>query len=308
MSPNIPFVGTEPVSVGVQSVLYLNEFDAIERATASLARSVELARFEGVCSRVSMLFGDSSPVPCLSEEDLKLLRTRYGHALDIRYDYFDGNLGSAKGHNRLAQGNDAELFLIRNPDVIVCPRLLELLIAMLRVPSVGMVEAKQLPVEHPKEYDTHTGETGWATTACAMFPADLFRKLGGFDADAFFLYCDDVDFSWLVRLAGYKVVFQPSAVVFHDKRLSNQGRWQPSAAERYYSAEAALMLAHKWSQPDLVKKHLEDFRKSGIADLQKAHDEFVRRKDAGTLPKTVDPLHKVGLFVNGLYAKHRYPL
>ena len=32
-----------------------------------------------------------------------------------------------------------------------------------------------------------------------MIPLPLFRELGGFDADNFFLYCDDVDFSWLVR-------------------------------------------------------------------------------------------------------------
>lgn len=303
-----PLLGPEPASIGVQSVLYLNDFKAIDRATASLARSAELGRHEGHCGLVSMRFGDSSPLPCISDEQLALLRTRYGDALDIHYEFFDGNLGSARGHNRLAERNPADVLLIRNPDVVVCPRLLEVMLASLRRPGVGMVEAKQLPIEHPKDYDAATGETGWATTACAMFSAAIFRKVGGFDAESFFLYCDDVDFSWKVRLEGLKVVFQPNAVAFHDKRLSAQGRWQPSAAERYYSAEAALMLAHKWSRPDLVERYLSSFAGSADADLVKAAKVFVERRQSGSLPATLDAGHKVGMFVNDLYAKHRFPL
>lgn len=301
-------LGPQPASIGVQSVLYLNEFKAVDRATASLARSAELARHEGHSGVVSMLIGDSSPSRCISDEQLALLRTRYGHALDIHYDFFNANLGSARGHNRLAEHNAADVLLIRNPDVVVSPRLLEVMLASLRRPGVGMVEAKQLPIEHPKDYDATTGETGWATTACAMFSAAIFRKVGGFDAESFFLYCDDVDFSWKVRLEGYKVVFQPHAVAFHDKRLSAQGRWQPSAAERYYSAEAALMLAHKWSRADLVERYLSAFRDSANADLVKAADTFLQRRQSGSLPPALDASHQVGMFVNDLYARHRFPL
>jgi len=33
---------------------------------------------------------------------------------------------------------------------------------------------------------------------------ELFLELQGFDADTFFLYCDDVDLSWRVRLAAIR--------------------------------------------------------------------------------------------------------
>ena len=70
----------------------------------------------------------------------------------------------------------------------------------------------------------------------------LFERLEGFDADTFFLYCDDVDFSWRVRLAGYKVVHRSSAVVFHDKRVDHQGGLISGAAERYYWQRPACCL------------------------------------------------------------------
>lgn len=307
ISPDRPFF-TGPASVGVQSVLYNNKLDAVRRALTSLSRSVELGVYAGVISKVTVHLGDSSALPCLSQDQVRELRSEFKNTFTIAYDAFGANLGTAKGHNRLARGNDAEFMLIQNPDVIMSPRTLEILAGTFRTPRVGMVEAKQLPIEHPKDYDPVTGETSWATTACVMFPAALFHKIGGFDADSFFMYCDDLDFSWRVRLAGYKVIFQPAAAVFHDKRLSIEGKWMPSAAEVYYSAEAALFLAHKWSRPDLVERHLKSFWRSNDKDLTKAYDAFMNRRESGTLPTPLDPDNKIAQFVDGNYAKHRFAL
>jgi GT2 family glycosyltransferase len=304
ISPDSPFL-TGAVFVGVQSVLYNNNPGAVRRAVTSLSRSAELGLHAGVLSRVSLYLGDSSPLPCLSQAQVQEMQS---DTLTINYDPFGANLGSAKGHNRLAQINDAEFMVIQNPDVVVSPRTLEILAGAFRTPGIGMAEAKQLPIEHPKDYDPLTGETSWAATACVMFPAALFHKIGGFDADSFFLYCDDLDFSWRVRLSGYKVIFQPAATVFHDKRLSVEGKWMPSAAESYYSSEAALFLAHKWSRPDLVEGYLKIFERSDDENLRKAHDVFIDRRLSGTLPPPLDPEHKIALFINGAYAKHRFAL
>ena len=306
--PSSPHFLTRPATLQVQSVLYGNSFTSVERAVLSLGRSAELAIEGGHLSRVGIAYGDSSSTPCLTAEQLDRLRAHYPNTISIQYYFFDGNLGSARGHNRLAQAADTDFILVQNPDVVVSPRLLETLLATFDVVSTGMAEAKQLPIEHPKDYDPATGETSWATTACAMIPLPLFRQLKGFDADTFFLYCDDVDFSWLVRLAGYKVIFQPAAVAFHDKRLSEEGRWQPSDAERYYSAEAALMLAHKWSRSDIVDMILKDFGTNGNAFSIKAKDTFEQRRSEGKLPAQIDPTHQVGQFINGFYAKHRFAL
>lgn len=292
----------------VQSVLFNNEPGAIRRAVASLARATELAVSAEACAGVTLRYGDSSSIPCLDSKVLDEMRVSHASNLRIEYDYFGGNLGSAHGHNRLAANAQAEMILVQNPDVVVAPRLLEVMLACFRQPGVGMAEAKQVPIEHPKDYDCISGETSWATTACAMIPEALFRELGGFDADSFFLYCDDVDFSWRVRHAGFKVIFQPAAVAFHDKRLSTEGEWQPSSAEVYYSAEAALFMAHKWSRSDLVEKYLAFFEASDDPNMVRAARVYRERQASERLPTPVDPEHRIGQFEDGVYARHRYPL
>jgi len=171
-----------------------------------------------------------------------------------------------------------------------------------------LVEARQLPVEHPKDYNTTTGETGWATTACALIPTTLIKSIDGFDNSSFFLYCDDVDLSWRIRLEGFKVIYQPSAAVFHDKRLSEQGTWLPSGSEQYYSAEAALMMAYKYSRPKLVEELLESFESSQTPNLVRAAKTFTDRREAGSLPTPIDVNHKVSNFNGDFYTNHRFSL
>jgi hypothetical protein len=300
--------GKRSASIGVQSILFNNDHQHVERCIGALARAAELAISSGACSRVTLSYGDCSPQRCLPMKLFEQLRLRYDGLLKIDYKFFGENRGSARGHNEIAVANDSEFFLFQNPDVMVSPRLLEMMLSSFDPVGVGMVEAKQLPIEHPKEYDQQTGETAWAATACAMAPAVLFNQLKGFDSHSFFLYCDDVDFSWRVRQAGFRVVHQPSAVVFHDKRLSNDAAWLPSNAEKYYSAEAALFLTFKWSRSDLTEKYLTYFRESGIEYLVRASQEFDRRREVGDLPEPVDDSHKVGQFFGDHYTKHRFSL
>ena len=105
-----------------------------------------------------------------------------------------------------------------------------------------------------------------------------------------------MDFSWRARLAGYKVIYQPSAAVFHDKTLSPYGLWQPSAAEKYYSAEASLMMAHKWSRPERVRNLLKKFKVSDDPNLVKAAGVFRKRAQANRPCSPLDPEHKIGDF------------
>jgi GT2 family glycosyltransferase len=307
MSEKTPFV-IQSASVQVQSILYNNSAASIERSLESMARSAHFAILGKACSRVQVYLGDSSPRPCLKEDQLLKLEEQFAPTLKIKYQFFNKNMGSAAGHNLLADGVDTDLLLIQNPDVIVSPRSLERLLEYFRLPGVGMVEAKQLPIEHPKEYNPVTGETIWASAGCVMIPVALFSRLGGFDSQSFFLYCDDVDLSWLVRQAGYKLIFQPAAAVFHDKRLSDTGAWQPSAAECYYSAEAAMILAYKWSREDLANKIYEQLKLNGSSEEKRAAKEYERRRDLGLLPQQKDPAHEIGYFCENLYSKHRYAL
>jgi GT2 family glycosyltransferase len=307
MSPEEPFA-VGPVTLHVQSIVYRNEHAALARAFESLDRAVDFAIAGRLISAVSMTYGDCSPVSVVDEAFLKRLTDSATAISEVRKIFFGENIGTARGHNKLANGSGAMLTLVMNPDVILAPNALIELVRPFQRAGVGMTEARQVPIEHPKEYDTTTGETSWASTAAAVIPTALLHALDGFDADTFFLYCDDVDFSWRVRLAGYKIIFQPSAAVFHDKRLSIFGGWMPSGAEKYYSAEAALLMAQKWSRPDLVERYLSDFTASQESEHHRATAEFLRRRSANLLPAALDPNHKISTFVNGNYTRHRFEL
>jgi GT2 family glycosyltransferase len=141
-----------------------------------------------------------------------------------------------------------------------------------------------------------------------MIPMPIFRDLDGFDAQTFFLYCDDVDFSWRVRLLGKKVLFCPSALVFHDKRLSPDAGWMPSGAERYYSIEAALLMAQKWSRPERVSALLRFCDDQTDEVFLKAAREFRAREREGRLPPSLDPAHEVSEFLGDNYCVHRFVL
>ena len=296
----------EPRSLAIQSVLYGNPALDIERAALAAANSVSLARADGLVSDWSLLLGDCSPEPVFPDgpsERMTAAVERAGGT--IAYTVFGANLGSAAGHNALAAEGSSELMLILNPDAQVAPDAVSMLARAL-TDRVGIAEARQVPLEHPKDFAKYDGDTSWASTACALTPRAAFDEVGGFDSETFFLYCDDVDYSWRLRLAGYRVVYEPAAAVFHDKRLTLTGDWPASAAEIYYSAEASLFLAHKYSRPDLVRTGLARFRKEGSEPVLRAVAEFETRRKAGRLPTPIDSAHRVAQFIRGNYAPHRF--
>jgi GT2 family glycosyltransferase len=299
-----------PVIVGVQSLLYRTPHASLHRMLEALDNSVELGKAEGACQGIVVVLGDGSPRRLLDDSQTAELVERYAHIDEIRYHWFAENVGTSRGHNEMfgLMPDHVELVVTSNPDVIADARALWRMAAMFDDPQVGMVEAKQLPIEHPKEYDVSTGQTSWATTAFAMTRAELFRELGGFDQQTFFMYCDDVDYSWRVREAGYDVIFQPAAVVFHDKHLTVEGRWMPTGAEVQYSAEAAVLLAHKWSNDSLVEQIMRQFEMSTLPAQKAAAEEFRRRETAGQLVPQRDPDHRIATFVGYHYAEHRYSL
>lgn len=292
--------------VTVQSVLYANSPEDVRRAAEAAFNSLERAMAAGVVSGWDYRLGDCAPSPTLPDEvvaEIGRSAVEAGGRSDV--EFFAANLGSAAGHNRLAARSDADVLLFLNPDARMAPDAVESLVRALRG-DVGVVEARQVPLDHPKDYEPGTGDTSWASTACAVTPRELFERVGGFDSETFFLYGDDVDYSWRVRLEGLRVLFEPAAAVFHDKRLLVDASWPTTPAERYYSAEASLMLAWKYSYSERVEQLLEVFRTSDVEFLERAGRAFDSRRAAGDLPSPLDPEHTVARFIGDHYAQHRF--
>lgn len=302
----------QSASIQIQSVLYKNDPNALIQALDNIANAIRVDReFDHVLSTVTVCYGDASPKPIFASTEIEILKEKYRDYFNFDYTFFDQNSGTAAGHNRMAKTCTSDYLQIMNPDVVVCPHLFKYMLEPFTVSELraGMTEARQTPVEHHKEYDIQTGVTSWATTALAIIPHTVFQEVGGFDEETFFMYCDDVDFSWMVREAGYQIIYVPSAIAFHSKHLSSDGGWIPTAAEIYYSAEAALLMCHKWSEPKLLDKILKTYLGTpDNAPEHRAAQAYLDRKRDKKLPEPHDPSHKIAEFVGVGYGPSRFTL
>ena len=192
-----------PLSVQVQTVLYNTDVTALERFLAGASAASAAARAAGLIGNAVLTIGDSSAEPLAGALET-LERVAGGSFDELSYVHFGANLGSAGGHNRLFSLSGSDLVLVINPDAYASPHLLEELILGLD-DGVGIVEARQLPLEHPKVHDPLTHDVSWASGSCFLVRSAVIKTTGGFDPELFFMYCDDVDFSWrgsAGRLAG----------------------------------------------------------------------------------------------------------
>lgn len=63
----------------------------------------------------------------------------------------------------------------------------------------------------------------WVSGACFMARREAWDEVGGFDP-AYFMYMEDVDLCWRLGQAGWKVGYEPSAVVVHSQGVSTDRR------------------------------------------------------------------------------------
>ena len=290
----------------VQSVLYGHKSSQLWRLLRGLSAAARMVVDADLIGKAEWALGDSGHNPSLAESDTRsMLEEASGALSDITYEFFEDNLGSSGGQNRLAEDHPSDLLLVLNPDTYPSPTALLELIKKLDGSGAGVVEARQIPLEHPRYYDPITGETSWASGFCMLVQRSVFDELNGFDAAHFLLHCDDVDFSWRARAAGHKIVTASHAAVFHDKRPDPDNAWPAPDTEIFHSALGRLLLATRWCRPDIVEETI-DLIDSGGSDAQRqALKEFrVRAADGRTPLPELDA--SVAEFIDGEYAVHRF--
>lgn len=162
----------------------------------------------------------------------------------------ESSTGFGANHNHLfhTRGTSDD-FVILNPDCLVLPGSIDCLLSRKRSrQNAAIIEGRQWPFEHPKEYDVHTLETPWASGAFALISGDFFTECEGFD-DAFFLYLEDVDISWRAWLSGREVIYEPEAVAIH---FSGGPFYRPDirSREEYYGSRNFPMLMRKFFGTD----------------------------------------------------------
>jgi hypothetical protein len=294
-------------TVRIQLVLFDNEFEAISRTITAVRACITHAVSTGRAEHAVVAVGDCSPTPAFTDEQydaLQQLLLPCGATLTHRY--FDANLGSAGGSNLLAADGTEPLIWVLNPDTYPSPTCLSVLLDAVQPAGVAAVDARQLPIEHPKGYHADTGEATWLTGACMLLKREAFEAVGGFDAHFFPLYCDDVDLSWRLRLAGWSLRTAPRATVFHDKRPGPDGRPVGSELEVESGAVARLLLARRYARPDVEQRELAAFEASGLPPLQQAAIRFREQLATDDLPTPLEHAASVADLDQKYYGPHRF--
>jgi GT2 family glycosyltransferase len=159
------------------------------------------------------------------------------------------NLGFAAGCNLGAAHASGDVLLFLNPDTVVAPGAPAELARTLEDPTVGIAMPRLRLLDHPELLNSggnvlHVTGLAWAggygeradaidavrdvtyaTGAAMAIRAELFRALGGF-TEELFMYQEDLELGWRVRLAGLRVVVTPRADVYHDYEYGRNPRKQ----------------------------------------------------------------------------------
>ncbi|MFO0704596.1 MAG: glycosyltransferase family 2 protein [Candidatus Andersenbacteria bacterium] len=149
------------------------------------------------------------------------------------------NKGFTGGCNVALRACQADYILLLNPDTRIAPEALKTLVMRAEQErGIGIVEAAQQPVEHPKWFDQQTQETPWCSGAVSLLRRRALLRTGVFD-ERLFMYCEDVDLSWRMWAKGYRCVYEPRAKVWHEQGVKSA---KGGEREYYLAFRNGLML------------------------------------------------------------------
>mgnify|MGYP003331941202 CR=1 FL=1 len=164
------------------------------------------------------------------------------------------NLRFSGGNNvgiQYALNNNAELVLLLNNDTTVEPNFLsELITISEKNKNVGIVGAKIFYYTNKKrlwyaggtinfktgmskhrgirEVDTkkydNVEEVDYITGCCMLLKREVVEKVGMLD-ESYFIYGEDADWCLRAKNAGYKLMYAPSAIVYHKVSVSSGGNF-----------------------------------------------------------------------------------
>jgi hypothetical protein len=182
------------------------------------------------------------------------------------------NVGFAAGANRGVEAATAagcEFALFLNNDTALTPDFLQRLVAV--TDAKTMVVPKILYYDDRRLISTHAGGFDWtlgrfrdtfagkpdgtktsrrredletASFCCALVPVQAFRDAGPLD-ERFFMYYEETDFIRRAQQRGYRLRYEPTAVIYHHESGASGGGWM-TPFKQYYATR---------NRPYLVRKH-----------------------------------------------------
>jgi len=194
-----------------------------------------------------------------------------GHYPQARLVRNAENRGFAAANNQGAALASGEVLVFLNQDTRVQAGWLQALLDGLGGgDTVGLTTSKVLMMSQPDRIqacgqDVHyTGlvlargfggparsldgaEAVGAVAGCSFaVRRELWQELGGFD-ETLYMYYEETDLSWRARLRGYRSVYVPNSVVYHDYQAG-----RPTPSRLYHSnRNRGIMLLKNWRWPTL---------------------------------------------------------
>ena len=200
--------------------------------------------------------------------DSSALAAKAQYAQDRRVRVIENgvNLGCAGGCNAGIQAARGGILVVLGNDTVVAESWLDHVVPLFASdPGIGAAQGKLVsywdpvlldgtgcfidwhgcPRERGGAFLKQSAERDSQTTAdiedifacgltCMFLRREAVQRAGAFDDD-FFVFCEDLDLSWRIRLAGYRIVLVPDCVVRHKR----------SQTARKYSASTLGWHFHK---------------------------------------------------------------
>jgi hypothetical protein len=174
----------------------------------------------------------------------EFVQERFPEAKLIRIEV---NRGFTNGYVQSLPQIDADYYALVSSDVEVSPGWIEPVVNLFDSdPTVGLVQPKIKSYNKKNEFEysgaagayidkygypfcrgrlfftieedegqyEDTREVFWCSGACMFIRSELYHRLGGFDND-YYAHMEDIDLSWRVKNAGYKVMVCPKSTVYH---------------------------------------------------------------------------------------------
>ncbi len=123
-------------------------------------------------------------------------------------------------------------------------------------------------------------DVDWLVGAALLARGDVLAVVGGFDPQ-FFMYSEETDLCRRLKLAGWRVVYDPAAIVIHSEGRSST---QVSARRHILFNRSKVRYARKWHGPvwaALLRRYLlAEFRLQIVSEWLKAllgHKRALRR-------------------------------
>ena len=113
-----------------------------------------------------------------------------------------------------------------------------------RFPSFGRLVLRKLLRRRSPDYvvSSEMQQVDWLAGMFLLFPADVYRAIGGFN-ERYFMYLEDVEICRFLQQRGFHVVWVTSVHVVHDaarasRRSRQHMKWHLTSMLRYFFARS----------------------------------------------------------------------